>query len=896
MAGVLQFALLGLGGAAVITLLSSGVVVIYRGSGVVNFAQASFAIAGGYAYFDLQSRGVPTAAAVILAVLVAAAIGMCTELAVMWPMRKSSPLARVVATLALAVVISQVVDIRYGDTPGQVSGFLPTSPVHIGSIATIPQDRIWLLGLAIVVTAALGALYRYTRFGLATSAVAENQDSVAALGWSPRYIAAINWTIGGALAGFAGVLFVVINGVSQDALSVAIVPALCASLVGGFSSFWLTFVGALIVGIGQSEVTRYVSAPGWSTCVPLVIIILILAVRGNALPERSFRLDRLPRVGSGRINPVGLVVTLALAIGSVYLFGASWANAVITTSIAGVVIASLVLLTGYAGQVSLAQYALSGMGALASSRLAAAAGLPFIWALVLGVALTIPLGTLIALPALRARGLNLAVVTLGFAVVFDAAVLSNINYTGGVNGTTLNPPTLFGISFDSMVYPQRYAVLCLVALTAVCVVIANIRRGITGRRLLAVRENERAAASLGISAVNVKVFAFATAAGIAACGGVLAAFQFTYVDFLQYSPLTDMSYLMFAVIGGLGYAVGAINAGVLVTAGAGEVIVQHFFSVTNWWQLILGTLLLVQLVFTPDGISRAQADTIRRIRQRLGWQRPGPRQVLAAPAERSSWHAAPKVLQLTDIVVDFGGNRALNGVCLTVHPGEVVGLIGPNGAGKTTLIDVATGFVKPRSGEIRLADRRIDGLSAQARARGGLSRSWQSQELFIDLTVEENLRAAIDPASFWPYLTDIFRPRRGQVTETLASVVDKFELEPVLASFPEQLPYATRRLVGIGRAVASGPSVLLLDEPAAGLDESSTRELGELIRQLATEWKMGILLVEHDVSLVMNTCDRIVAIDFGSEIASGTPEEVRKNQMVVEAYLGSSRPEEEVDA
>ncbi len=247
---------------------------------------------------------------------------------------------------------------------------------------------------------------------------------------------------------------------------------------------------------------------------------------------------------------------------------------------------------------------------------------------------------------------------------------------------------------------------------------------------------------------------------------------------------------------------------------------------------------------------------------------------------------APKVLAVQHVGVHFGGVVAVDDVSLEVHPGEVLGLIGPNGAGKTTLIDVITGFTPPDTGSVMLDATSTNRWSPRRRAREGIGRSFQSLELFEDLDVLDNLRAASDRRDPLAYLTDLVWPRSPPLSGTAVAAVREFGLERDLDRRPSELPYGQRRLVGIARAVATRPSVLLLDEPAAGLDEAETRELSELVVRLAKEWGLGILLVEHDVSLVMAVCDRIVALDFGKVIATGTPDEIRGNAAVIAAYLG----------
>ncbi len=227
---------------------------------------------------------------------------------------------------------------------------------------------------------------------------------------------------------------------------------------------------------------------------------------------------------------------------------------------------------------------------------------------------------------------------------------------------------------------------------------------------------------------------------------------------------------------------------------------------------------------------------------------------------------------------------------MTVGPGEVLGLIGPNGAGKTTLIDAATGFVKPQHGHVLLDGTMITMLNARQRARAGMTRSFQSLELFEDMTVRDNLRTASDRRDPVAYVTDLVHPGDPPLSAAAVAAVHEFSLEDDLDRRPGELSYGRRRLVGIARAVATRPSVLFLDEPAAGLDDNETTDLGDLIQRLARDWGIAVLLVEHDVSLVLRVCDRIMALDFGRTIAIGTPSEIRTDPAVVAAYLG--QPEE----
>jgi sulfate-transporting ATPase len=227
------------------------------------------------------------------------------------------------------------------------------------------------------------------------------------------------------------------------------------------------------------------------------------------------------------------------------------------------------------------------------------------------------------------------------------------------------------------------------------------------------------------------------------------------------------------------------------------------------------------------------------------------------------------------------------------RPGTVLGNIGPNGAAKTTLIDTVTGLTRGYSGSISLDGEAIDGWSAVRRSRAGIGRSLQSLELFGDLTVRDNLRAAADQRDLRAYVTDLVWPKSAPLSPAAVAAVREFKLENDLDRRPNELSYGRRRLVAIARAMAAEPSILLLDEPGAGLDELERVELGQIVRRLATDFGIAVLLVEHDVNLVMSVCDRILVLDFGKPIAEGTPAEVRHNPAVLTAFLGT--PDDDSD-
>jgi sulfate-transporting ATPase len=231
-------------------------------------------------------------------------------------------------------------------------------------------------------------------------------------------------------------------------------------------------------------------------------------------------------------------------------------------------------------------------------------------------------------------------------------------------------------------------------------------------------------------------------------------------------------------------------------------------------------------------------------------------------------------------------------VSFAIPQGTICGLIGPNGAGKTSLIDALTGFTPSASGQIIVGGQDLSKVGAVARVRAGLARSFQSLELFEDTTVFENLSVAADPQNLGAYLRDLVRPVLPKFGPEVVRAIEEFELDEDLHREVSDLSYGKRRLLAIARSVALHPSVLLLDEPAAGLSSVESAELARVVRRLADEWGMAILLVEHDMNFVMGVCDRVVVLDFGVKIADGSPDEIRNDPAVIAAYLGQQTDEE----
>jgi len=897
----LQVLVTGLGLGAAYALFAQGIVLVYRGSGIVNFAQGALGMLAAYlAFIELHDNaGLPMAVAIAGGIAASVVVGLLFSVVVLRPLARAAPITRLISTLGLLIVVQSAIALQYGSNSYPVMPYLPHDTFDWGGVR-VQEQVLYIAGISVLVTAVLWALTRYARIGLAITASAENERAVQTLGWSPNLLSAVTWSLGAGLAGLAGVLLAPLSGLSTLTFTLIVtVTGMAAALLGGFRSFPLTFVGALVIGFGESLVTSYRFdienffgigvLPGIERAVPFLVILAVLVVRGRGLPLRSHVTDRLPKLGTGRVNIPALLVAVGVTVA--LLFGVMddrWAQATYISATSAIVVLSIVVITGYAGQLSLGQWALAGAGAFIAGNFVLRLDMPVELAVPLGIVLTVPVGLLFALPALRTRGVNLAIVTLGLGFAIQAVVFTKTDWIaekGNVDGgTRVGAPDILGWKVDAGTHPHRWALVCVVGFLLAALVVANLRRSRTGRRLIAVRTNERAAASLGISVFGVKLYAFAVAAAIAGLAGILFGFRSSIVTYEQYSPLQSIFSVGWAVIGGLGFVVGAVVSAPNALGGLGTIFMDQVLSIGKWDALVGGVVVLLVVVFHQDGIAEVVCHGVRAVRSRVRRRPAAAPVLLPRPDPRP---VTPETLTVDHLTVRFGGVVAVNDVSFEVRPGEVVGLIGPNGAGKTTVIDAVTGFVKPSAGAIAIGGDAAEQWSATKRARRGLRRSFQSLELFEDVSVEDNIRAGADAGASWiSWLTDLVWPRRHELPETAVAAIHEFALEEHLSRLPSELPYGRRRLVGIARAVANGPSVIMLDEPAAGLDETESRELATLIRRLADERGMAVLLVEHDVGLVMSTCDRIVVLNFGSVIASGTPDEIRSHEEVRAAYLG----------
>lgn len=907
--------LLGLGTGGVYAALALALVITYRASGVVNFATGAVALYVAYTYAGLrrgellvpipglpktvdlgQELGLAPAAA--LALVVAALLGALLYLVVFRPLRDAPPLARAVASLGVLVVLQGVLAIRQGTNPVNVAALFPTERWELGSVIVL-SDRFYLAVTVVGLALLLAAGFRFTRFGLLTRATAESQTGAFVSGASPDRIALANWMIGAVIAGVAGILIAPVSPLTPVTYTLFVVPALAAAVVGRFQYLVPIVAAGLAIGMLQSEALALAARHSWmpqtgsAELVPLIVILLALVVVGAEMPVRGGLVrQRLGRAPRPRSLALPTVVGAGAGLLALLLTAGTWRAAVIGTFIAAILGLSLVVVTGYAGQVSLAQLALAGTAAFTLSGLTQSWEIPFPLAPLLAALVATIIGVVVGLPALRFRGLVLGVVTLALAYAIEAVWFRNADIVPS-SGARVTPPSMFGVDLGigaGREFPRiQFGLVCLATLVAVAWGVAALRRSALGSAMLAVRANERSAAGVGVNVVRVKVLSFALASFIAGLGGSLLAYRRGVVTYDSFTAIGGLALLSTAYLAGVTSVWGGLNAGLLAGTGIVFVALDRWVELGAWFNVISGVLLIVTLITNPEGVAAAGHKLAHRwARWTAGWRAGdagtgGPavaaEPVAVAPAAPAEGAAALRIEHLT---VRYGGVVAVNDVSLRVGSGTIIGLIGPNGAGKTSVIDAVTGFA-PATGTVELGGRRVDGLAPHARVRAGLGRTFQSLELYDDLSVEENVSVAA--------LGGRQADRRAAVARALASVgISALRERPA-----GQLSQGERQLVSIARACVAEPAVLLLDEPAAGLDSDESIWLGERIRAMSTSGA-ALLLVDHDVNLVLGVCDHVYVLDFGVIIAEGPPDEIRADRTVADAYLGTMHDAEAVTA
>ena len=571
--------------------------------------------------------------------------------------------------------------------------------------------------------------------------------------------------------------------------------------------------------------------------------------------------------------PFGLVALLVVAaalplIPYVFKINPYILNIFMQAATYGIAVLGMTVVLGYTGQIHLGQAAFFGIGAYAAALGTLVLGLNFWVALVMAIALAAIAGFILGLTTLRVGGHYLAMVTISFQVIFDLILTNWVNVTRGSDGISgIERPSIFG---QPLADDRAFLALCVGALYLVIFLVWWLPKTRLGRAMQSVRENEMAAEVSGVPTLLVKVLAFTLCAALGALGGALYAAGFAYISPDNFSFKISIEFLTMVLLGGAQSPFGAALGTVLLI-----LLPEWLRFLKEVYMAGFGLAVILIMVFMPEGIWGIVTRAWQRIRT------PRPRPVgTAKPLELDFPITDPTpVLRLENVQKHFGGVRAVDGIDIEVARGTVHALIGPNGSGKTTTLNVLNGIYRPTAGRIFLDGKDLTGSSPHVRAAHGVGRTFQNIRLFPALSALENVMIGAQRANNPIGRGEAALRQRALSALAFVGLLDRAD------RVVKSLPYGHQRLVEIARSLAGSPTLLLLDEPAAGLNQTEKQEMVNLLKRLRGHG-ITIFLIEHDMALIVQVSDRISVLNFGKKIAEGTPDEVLRHPDVIAAYLG----------
>jgi ABC-type branched-subunit amino acid transport system ATPase component/branched-subunit amino acid ABC-type transport system permease component len=900
MSSIFPFIVIGLVTGSVYSLGGIGLVLTYRTSGIFNFGYGAIATIGAYVFYALhvQAGWSWPLAALVAVPLVGTLLGLLFE-PFARALSRGSVAMQVAGTVGLILIVEAAAVILYGQGTLNFPGFLPAKEFGLFG-AAVSVAQIITVALVLAITVALYLFLNKARLGVAMRGVVDNEALLDLSGTSPTTVRRYAWILGCTLATLSGVLLAPSVSLDATTLILLVIQTFGAAAIGRFSSLPWTYAGGLALGVASAVLTEYLNTSstillGLAPSLAFIVLFLILLFMPKGwLPGRQ----RIVPIESSWLPPwrvtvaAGVVATIALAFVP-QLVGfrtGAW-----TTALAFVVLfLSLGLLVRGSGQVSLCQMSFAAIGAAAFSKFAVGLGLPWGVALLVSGLIAVPIGALLAIPAVRLGGIYLALATFGFGLLvslmfFNSTLMFGVGgisepMPGGLAWLSSNPTTAF-----------YYVVLAIVVIVTVSIIC--LTRSRLGRLLRAMADSPLALTTNGTNIAITQVIVFSMSAFLAAIAGALYGVTSALTTSFNFQPITSLTLLALVVIVpgrapwyALLAAAGFVLVPVYVSNGNVAEYLQIFFGLNAMFYAIIGPPKLpasIKALIDRIGQPRVVDTTTTEIMNKKTCA-DDPKSSYLSHHEESS--ATEDVLEVAHLSVNFGGLRAVQDLSLEVPAGRITGLIGPNGAGKTTTFNACSGLVQVSGGQILLNGVDVTRYSPSRRARLGLGRTFQQMELFNSLTVAENVAIGREAnlTGLNPIAHVLSRPSdRAVIASAVTQALELCGISDLANVNAGSLSTGQRRLVELSRCLAGAYRILLLDEPSSGLDRSETRQFGTILQRVVDEEGVGILLVEHDMELVLQVCEHIYVVEFGLSIFDGSRADVTHSPLVQAAYMGA---------
>jgi ABC-type branched-subunit amino acid transport system ATPase component/branched-subunit amino acid ABC-type transport system permease component len=895
---ILPFVIIGVTTGAIYGLAGVGLVLTFKTSGVFNFGHGSVAALAAFTYYFLRDQHhVPWPLAVVLSGIVGAGLVALLLEVLARSLSTATTTIKVVATIGIVLTVLSIGRIWYPGTPPVVEPFLPSKTVQVAGVF-VGYDQLIVLGFSVLATGLLYGFFRLSRLGIAMRAVVENADLLARTGESPSRVRRWAWMIGTSFAAVSGIVLAPILGLDALTLTLLVVQAFGAAAIGRFSSLPLTYAGGLVIGIMSSLATKYTathpSLGGLSASIPFIVLFIVLVCTPRRhLLERaraSVRAVQHPWKAPTAARVAGSAAVLAVVLAGptfagIHLFAYS---SVLTMTM---LILSLTLLARTSGQVSLGQLGFAAVGAAAMAHFTTDLHMPWLVAVLLAGLVAMPVGAVVAIPAIRLSGVFLAIATFGFGILLEQlAYPLGFMFTTDQSGIPTPRPG-GGLGPWRFGSDKGFYYVLVLFVVAVTLLLQALRTRPLGRILRAMSDSPLAVRTQGASTRMTLVVVFCLSSFVAGVAGALTASLSQFAVGTQFSSFSSL--LLFAVV----VVVAAGEPWNALVGAAALTLVPAYFAgkdASVYLQLAFGVsaVLYVYVAHRP----MVMPHWLRKL-----LDRPVSTPAPVASGMHAVSPAAPQQiaplrsgLELDSVVVRFGGVTAVDHVSLVAPLGRLTGLIGPNGAGKSTIFNACSGLIRPASGRVVLGGHDVTGMATPARARMGLGRTFQTPPLFDSLSVYDNVAMGTESFLVGGSPGRQIVGSRSLNRSVRAASEEALELTGITNLRDTQagiLTVGQRRLVELARCVGPPFSVLLLDEPSSGLDARETERFGEVLLGLVRDRGVAILLVEHDMQLVRDVCEHVYVVDFGRLIFEGQAAELVRNEVVRSAYLGGGLPE-----